>query len=508
MQHDGRGWRIELGFALVGMFLWLGGALLPGYGIFIDEYYYAACARRLDWGYVDHPPLAPALLRVACELLGESRLALRLPPALAGGVLVLLTGWMARTLGAGPRARALACAAVLVAPGYHILLGFFSVNAFELVLWAAASALALALARAERPALWLALGGVLGLGLLNKHTMVLLGGALALGILATRLRRSLATPWPWLALALASLLVAPNLVWQHQHGWPSLEFYANADRFKNVPTPPAQVALLQVLFLNPVTAPLWLAGLAGLLLRRELAPARHLGLAAALLFALLLAAQKSRPDRIAGIYPLLFAAGSVVVEPYLATRARRLAAGALLVLGFLVCAPLGLPVLPPELAARHAQAMGAAGPLEAGASKVTALPQWYADRLGWEELARDVRAVLETLPSEERAATALFTRNYGNAGALEWHGVARDTLGVHTAHNTYFLWGPPAGAFARALVVGDEEHDLLELFEEVELARVSRPSWAMPERRELPIWLCRGPRFDVLERWEAWKHYQ
>ncbi|MEQ1892886.1 MAG: glycosyltransferase family 39 protein [Planctomycetota bacterium] len=500
--------RLELAFALFGTLLWLGAALLPGYGLFIDEYYYAACAGRLDWGYVDHPPLAPAVLRGALELLGHSRLALRLPPALAGGVLVFLCGWMARRLGAGARGRALACAAALLPPGYHIMFGFFSMNAFELVLWAGVCALVIELARAPRPATWLALGGVLGLGLLNKHTMVLLAGALALGILATRARRTLATPWPWLAALLALLMLTPNLLWQHENGWPSLEFYANADRFKNVPTPPLEVALLQVLFLNPATALLWIAGLAALLFRREFAHLRHLGLAAALLFALILAAQKSRPDRIAGIYPLLFAAGAVTLEPWLATRARQLAAGALLVLGFLLCAPLGLPLLPPRLAARHAQALGAARPLEAGESKVTNLPQWFADRLGWEVFAQDVRAVLASLPPEERSQTAIFTQNYGTAGALEWHGVARDTLGVHTAHNSYFLWGPPAAPFATALVVGDEEDDLRELFHVVELARVSRSEEAMPERRALPLWLCRNPRVDLLERWEGWKHFE
>ncbi|HEX6885145.1 MAG TPA: glycosyltransferase family 39 protein, partial [Planctomycetota bacterium] len=384
------------------------------------------------------------------------------------------------------------------------------------VLWAGACLLALEVLRALRPATWpatrsatwLALGAVLGVGLMNKHTLVLRGAALALGIVVTPARRQLATSGPWLAAGVALLLALPNLLWQEAHGWPSLEFYANADRFKNVPTPPHAVALMQVLFLNPVAAPLWIAGLVGLCWRRELASARALGVAAVVLFGLLLAAQKSRPDRIAGIYPLLFAAGAVVLEPWLATRARRVGVGVVMGLGFVALAPLGLPVLSPPAAARYAQALGAARPMEAGEQKVTALPQWFADRLGWEELARDVAEVLAALPPDERADTAVFTQNYGNAGALEWFGAARGTLGVFSAHNTYYLWGPPSGPFTTALVVGDEAEDLGELFEEVELARVSRSEWGMPERRALPLWLCRRPRGEIAARWEGFRHFE
>ena len=48
-----------------------------GYGIFVDEMYYVACARRLAWGYVDHPPLSIGLLRAAL-VFGDSQPMLRL----------------------------------------------------------------------------------------------------------------------------------------------------------------------------------------------------------------------------------------------------------------------------------------------------------------------------------------------------------------------------------------------------------------------------------------------
>ena len=72
-----------------------------GYGMFRDEFYYLACAERLAWGYVDHPPFSVFLLSMVRSLLGESLFAVRLLPALAGAATVLLVGLMARRLGGG-----------------------------------------------------------------------------------------------------------------------------------------------------------------------------------------------------------------------------------------------------------------------------------------------------------------------------------------------------------------------------------------------------------------------
>jgi 4-amino-4-deoxy-L-arabinose transferase-like glycosyltransferase len=167
--------------------------LLPGllgpYGPFIDELYYVSCAERPALGYVDHPPLAPLLLRASRAILGEGMLALRLPPALAGAALVLLVGWMARRLGAGPLGQGLACGGVLGAPVLLALFGFYSMNAFEVLLWAGLTALLIEIERRDEARLWLVFGGLAGLALLNKHTTVLLAGGLAVGVLLTPARR-------------------------------------------------------------------------------------------------------------------------------------------------------------------------------------------------------------------------------------------------------------------------------------------------------------------------------
>src|SRR4051812_39851136 len=60
------------------------------WGFHRDEFYYLAGGRHLAWGYVDHPPLTPALYRLSELLFGDSQLGLHIVPALAGGGLVVL----------------------------------------------------------------------------------------------------------------------------------------------------------------------------------------------------------------------------------------------------------------------------------------------------------------------------------------------------------------------------------------------------------------------------------
>src|SRR5262245_9789077 len=284
-----------------------------GYGYFRDEFYYLACAARPALGYVDHPPLTPLVTRGIRALLGDSLPALRLLPALAAAAVVYLAGWMARVFGGGRLAVATASVPVMLAP---IFLGVFSVlttNALEVLFWTLATAILVRLLERDDPRLWLPLGVVLGLGLENKHSVVFLAAGVFAGVLVTPARRHLATPWPWLGAAVAAVLFLPHLVWQAAHGWPTLEFLANARRLKNLAQPPLAFVAEQVLVLNPLAAPVWIAGLGFLLFARAAARWRALGWAY-LVVLVLIVAGGGKAYYLAPIYPLLFAAGGVACE--------------------------------------------------------------------------------------------------------------------------------------------------------------------------------------------------
>ncbi len=497
---------------------WLPG-VIGSSGVFIDEAYYVACARRLALGYVDHPPLSIFVLRLVLDMFGDSVAAMRLVPATAAAATVWLTARLARRLGANATGQWLAALAVVCAPMYQIIFGFYSMNALELLLWVCVFSLLVEIERSDRPVLWLAVGVLLGLGLLNKHTIVLLGASLGLGLVVAG-RRHLKTPWPWMAAVVACVIVSPNVYWQVVNDWPSLEFYRDQDLHKNIVTSPLAVMANQVLGMNPATLPLWGAGIGFLLFSAQARRYRHLGWIPVVLLGAVLVGQKSRPDRIAAMYTLLFAGGGVVLGELLVGEARRwwrrgLVAG-MVAFGALL-APLSLPLLPPEPTARLASALGVVPQLEKGAHKATQLPQWLADRYGWEALLADVEAALASLAPDERSRVVVVTSSYGNGAPLEFH-AGEGFPPVYSPHNNYFLWGPPPDPVEVAVLVGFGERGadgvmrphqpLRELFADVRLFTAHRCRWCVSWRDDEPIWIARQPLQPVAPRWPEFKVYR
>ena len=479
------------------------------FGPFIDELYYVSCAKRLAWGYVDHPPLAMAVLRVALEVLGDSLWTLRAVAATVGAGVVYLTGRLSGRLGASPYGQAVACAAVISAPLLQVLFGFYSMNAFELFLWLGLGIVVIDTARTGNPRLWLAFGAIAGLALLTKHTVTTYVAGLAVAMALTPARRHVASPWLWAGASLAVAMALPNVLWQQAHDWVSLEFYRNAALYKNNPASPGEVLVQQVLFMSPGVLPVTLAGLWFLWKRREAGDLRHLTLQFAVMLGLLVWSAQSRPDRIAGLYPLVFAAGGVLAGEW-ARRHRWIRWGlpTWLAVWGAVLLPIGTPVLSPDATSQHLARLGIEIQTERGEGKRTALPQHFADRLGWPQLVDDVAAVRDTLPPAERAMVPIFAQSYGQASALDWLGATRGLRRVHAVHNTWHLWGPPAENPQVAIVLGDRRARLEGLFAEVTEARRHQCGACMPWRNDMPIWIVRGPKIDIRTAWAEWGHYE
>ena len=497
---------IPLAAAAIAWLLYFVPGVAGWFGVFIDELYYVSCANRLAWGYVDHPPLAPLLLRVSLQAFGDGIIALRVPAATIGALVVFGTGWLAGRWGANRFGQAMACAAVISAPLLQVLFGFYSMNAIELLLWLALGGVLVEIERRDEPRLWLLFGALAGLALLNKHTVMTFVAALAAGMALTRARRHALSPWLWAGAALAAVIALPNLLWQQAHGWPSLEFYRNAALHKNNPATPVDVVMQQVLFMSPGVLPMTLAGLAWFWRQPRL---RHLTLQYLVLLLLLVVSAQSRPDRLAGVYALLFAAGGVWIgERAAGRRWVRVALPAWMAAWGLLLLPIGSPVLSPDATTAHMARLGIEIQTEAGEGKRTALPQHFADRLGWPALVRDVAAVRDSLPEADHSRVVYFAQSYGQASALDWLGAARGLSPVYATHNTWFYWGPPPVDPEVAIVLGDDRPDLEALFGDVRLAAIHRCGRCMPWRNNMPIWVVRHPKVHLADKWPGWKHFE
>lgn len=482
---------------------------LERYGWFRDELYYVACGLHPAFGYVDHPPLVAWIARAVWELSGGSHAALRLVSVCTGAAVVFLAGWLARELGGGRFAQALAALCALAAPVYLFLFHTFSMNPFDVLFWTLGALVVARIVRTGNGRLWLLFGLVAGLGLLNKHSLLFFGFGVAVGLLLTPERRHLRERWIWLGGAIVAVLVLPHVIWQIRNGWPTAEFIHNATTYKNVPLSPLDFLTEQVMQMNPFTAPVWLAGLGWLLLGRAGRPFRLLGWMYVAAFVVLVS-QSSKAYYLAPAYPVLFAAGGTALESWLWRLRegwlRPALAGLILVLvvtGGAIGAPLVLPVLPVPDLIRYQNALGLQ-PSAGERQELGDLPQHFADMHGWPEKVAEVARVYRALPSDERAKVGIFADNYGEAGAIDVLGRKEGLPPASSGHNNYFLWGPQ-GSGEVTIVLGSDEEDVRRACPRFERAGTASCDHCMPYEDDLPVWICRD--VDLEKIWPGLKGY-
>ena len=499
-------WVLLATLSAIPLVIHLAGLLSHDYTYFIDEFYYLACARRPALGYVDHPPLAPLTLAVTRVLLGDSLLGIRLLPFLASSVTIWITGILTRDLGGGWFATVVACVAFALAPVFLGMTDFFSMNAFEPLIWASIVLLLVRVANGANPRWWLLIGALVGMGFENKHTIVAYLLALAGAVLVTRYRRVVRDPWLWAGTAVALLIALPNIAWQVTNGWPALEFYRAAQQLKNLPSTPLQSIASQVMMLNPLALPIWLAGLLFLVWSARARSIRFLGVAFLFLLIIHVASGTSRGDRTLAAYPPLFAAGGVVFEGVLRRTSARAAVVAAIVITGLFLAPLVVPLLAPPTLARYAGFLGQNKSPERG--KTSPLPQLLADRTGWPSFVDDMVAVYNRLPAEDRADAILFAGDYGHAGALELWGPARGLPPVICNHNTYYHWSIGKTDSRVLIAVGARRRDLVSVYRSVEQVGVTRAEYGMNWRSAMPILVARDPVVPLSTVWYRMRHYE
>jgi len=477
------------------------------YGWFRDEFYYLVCADHPAAGYVDQPQLSIWILAVWKQLFGESLVAIRVVPALIGALCVFLAGEFAHALGGDRWAQRLAATATLVTPIYLGTHHVYSMNTFDVLLWLLGMRAVLAATRdASR---WPLVGVVLGLGLLNKISVLWLGTGLVAGLIVWPGRRVLLTRGPWIALAIAAVLTLPHLVWQVQNGWPTLEFIRNATGHKMKAVPWANFVIEQVFLMGPATAPLWLLGIGWSLASRQGRRAMPLAVALLVVGLMLMIGGKSRGSYLSPAYPPMLAAGSVALMTWLRKRGALVKAIplAIVVLGTLPLVPFVLPVLPVERYLAYARAAG----MQPGTSErkaVGPLPQHYADMHGWQELTDIVARGWQSLTPEERRHAAVFGQNYGEAGAVTVLGRKLGLPEAHSGHNNFWLWGPHPNVDGSVfIVIGGDEADNRQVLEELTPVDTLRAPLAMPYERGTVVWIGRKLKLPFRELWPRLKHY-
>jgi hypothetical protein len=476
-----------------------------GYGYFRDEFYYLACGRHLAWGYVDHGPIVALQARLGELLFGDSVFAIRILSAAAGAASVFLTGILAWVLGGRRPAQALAMFGLILCPLYIGTDGFLSMNSFEPVFWMTCALALLLLLRGCSQLLWWPIFGFsAGTGLLNKPSMAFFLVAVALSLLLTPERRVLRSRWAAVGIVLLRIIPLPNLLWQFHNHWPTYEFLHNGEaNHKNIVLGPLRFFLAQFANMGPINVLLWVPGVVALLRGRSIRNTRWLGLAY-LIFYLIMFALHAKDYYLAAIYPILFAAGAVAWEHRFAashaiqhnrTVAFPVFESILLITG-LITLPMSSPVLRPAAWVRYTTALHLHGDkMETAATGP--LPQFYADRFGWDqEVGIVVRAFSSLTPYDQRRV-CIFSSNYGEAGAIDLLGPRLDPQlpPAISGHNNYWLWGTHGCDTNLVIaVISDSPKQLVNKYESVTVVgRMDNP-YAMPfEHRNIYVLRSRRP---------------
>lgn len=455
------------------------------YGYHRDELYFIVAGSHPALGYPDQPPLVP-LMCWAMHSLGHSLVLLRLPSALVAAATTVLTGEMAREVGGGRRAQVIA-AACTASSGFALAVGHFvTTTTFDLLcttalMWLVVRAL---MQRSARP--MLAAGVVVGLGVEAKPQVGLVA-IVIVGVLLVLGPRDVLRSWWTVGGALAAVAIAaPYAIWQQRHGWPQLTVAQNiggsaeGGRVGFIP--------FQLLLVSPVLAPVWIAGLVAPFRWIDLRRLRFVPVTYVVLLVAYIAGN-GKAYYLASLYPAVLALGAL---PAARLRFQRILAIAI-ALSAVVSAFIALPLLP----ARSLQG-----------SFVMAVNPDQGETVGWPRFVDTVEKAWHAIPAQQRKHTAIFTGNYGEAGAVDILGGPQELPRAYSGHNGFSEWGMPPATDTHALVLGYSRpsHTAPYFTDCRALAKIDNGVGLDNDEQGLPLLFCkRTASWSTL--WPRLRHY-
>jgi hypothetical protein len=456
-------------------------------GFHTDELYYIDSGRHAALGYVDFPPIVPLLARLETDLLGATPWNLRLLPTLLGAFMVALSGGYVRRLGGSLRQQALALLIAVTAPYFLGANWVYQTVTFDEATWMVALYWFLCLVRERRPKYWIYLGISLGIGLEVKYTIGGLVAAMALAILLTpALRSDLRTRYPWIAVGIALLIWAPNLVWQVAKGFPSLIYIANHQGSGGGVVANLVLIVVYLFFLIP----LWMTGLVSLFRSTELRP---IGIACLLPLILFMFVGKSYYA--VGTVPIALAQGLMAVASVRRPKLRtgfEIAVAVACVLQLLMFAQLTLPITRPERI--HSLGLDAKNEL-------------FKDSVGWEDVAHQVESIYRNLPNSERTRTIIISAFYGVPGALQIYGEKKSLPVVVSPQLSDWYWLPSDLVATNALMVDYEPSDVAWMCSSATLVtHLTVPYGVQGLEQGAPVTLC-VLKAPISEDWSRLRNF-
>ncbi len=493
MSRSGFAWRpvLAIAAALAALLVATSGA----YGYHRDELYFLEAGRHLAWGYPDQPLFVPLLARLVSDIAPTSLVLLRLPSALAASSVVALTALLARELGGGRGPQVLAAGAVAVSTllvgGGHTL----NTTIFGLAVWSLVALLVARILRTGEERLWLLVGVIVGLGLFDSDLVAFLMFAIVVGIALAGPRGAFKSPWLYAGGLVAVAMWMPYLVWQASHGWPELKVAQSiASGGSGSSTPRGLLVPEQLLFVSLWLSPVWISGLVRLLRDGAMRRWRALGVAY-LVLAVTFIVAGGKAYYLAGMLPLLLAAGAEPVLGWLRRGRVRLRRAAIVAAFVLTVA--SFPVLLPFVTVGDLHNTG-----------VVNLNYDAGETVGWPTFVHEIASVYDALPATTRHQTIVLGSNYGEAGAVDHYGPADGLPEAYSGHNGYYYWGPPPASATTAIAVGFGRGKLSQFCGRLRLAaRLNNRLEVKDDEQHAPVWVCSRLRGSWAAIWPTLRDF-
>jgi hypothetical protein len=468
------------------------------YGLQRDAYLYYILGENLDWGFVSVPPLIGVISWFSTSIFGNTVFALRIFPALIGGLSVVVIGKLVSELKGQKIAVLLACLAFVLSPGFMRSNSLFQPVSFNQFAWLLSAYFLVRLVNRNDPKAWFPLMITWGIAFQNKYSITFFILASLAALLLSPYRKIFLTKYFLFAGLSSILLILPNIIWQHLHGWPVIHHMSELQRTQLV-----NVTLLgfiiDQLVINFPGIIVWVTGLVIFLSRKELRNYRFL-VYIYFFTILILILLRGKGYYALGLYPMLFALGGVAIEKYFNKWAVIITV-VFMVVSFSAMAPLSLPMLSYEKMAAYSKPMApVVNRWEDG--EVHDIPQDFADMTGWEELGKKVAEFYLSLDEKTQKEVHIYGENYGHAGAISFYGKEYGLPEVICFNDNFVLWAPCSIEKAPMIYVNHEVGDLDELYLKVELVyEIDNPYF---RENGLKIYYCTQPT-DILQPFYAEK---
>ncbi|MGE5428243.1 MAG: glycosyltransferase family 39 protein [Methylococcaceae bacterium] len=472
----------------------------PIYELHRDEFLHLDQARHLAWGYQSVPPVTSVISYIIL-LLGNGIFWVKFFPALFGALTILIVWRTIEALEGGWFALLLGSISILLSVLLRINT-LYQPNSLDILSWTLLYYLLIRFIQSDRPN-WLYMAAIImAIGFLNKYNIAFLILGLLPALLLTEHRKVFVNKHLYGAAALALLLILPNLVWQYQNNFPVIHHLNELAATQLVNVNRSDFLKEQIMFFLGAIFVI-LAAFIGFIIYPPFKKYRVVGWS--YLFTIVLFVFfRAKGYYAIGLYPVLLAFGAVYIEKLSYGRRSGYLRPVALIIPILLFFPMwqiAFPNRTPQQIRQKAGMYEAYGMLRWEDGKNHALPQDFADMLGWKELARKVDSAYAMVPEPEN--TMILCDNYGQAGAINYYS-SHPNIGAVSMNADYINWmklDKPIQYFIRVKEAGDNGQEMEKtapFFESaVKIGEITNP---YAREKGTTIYLFRNVKIDANER--------